>query len=357
MSTGIVLGILVTALWGGSAQARLPTGFWSVFYRYQDVSQQNLTYMHRGRVETARWPLYWPTAEPIRGFFYWNVADRIIGGFAARGIRILPVLFLSPSYEESNPVAPPLDTPQKQADWKNFVRAAVGRYGPGGTYWSGGASSPYHKQFGARRRAKPIRAWQVWDEPNLPHYFATSNPVKQYAKLVRITHDAIASVDPHASVVLAGMPGFPKVKFKSWRFLNRFYRVHGIKREFDVAAAHPYAITTKNLRKQMNRIRGTMNRHHDRRTPIWITELGWGSAHPNGRLNKGPHGQAKALRKSFKLILHNRRRWRVGRLTWFEWHDPPPNTGGCTFCDSAGLFTQQLHPKPSWRAYKHFTRR
>ncbi len=63
--------------------------------------------------------------------------------------------------------------------------------------------------------------------------------------------------------------------------------------------------------------------------PLWITELGWGSAPPDRfGINKGPEGQETMLKRSFKLILSNRRAWNVQRLFWFHWRDPQQLPGG-----------------------------
>jgi hypothetical protein len=141
------------------------------------------------------------------------------------------------------------------------------------------------------------------------------------------------------------------------RFLGGLYR-QGIKRDFDAAAVHPYSETMQEFSYQMKRYRRVMRRHGDGHTPLLITEMGWGSARPNGHLNMGLRGQKRMLRISFRRTLHNRKRWRIGRVIWFEWRDPPPDTphhGGCSFCLSSGLFRHALKPKPAWDAYRHFT--
>ena len=108
--------------------------------------------------------------------------------------------------------------------------------------------------------------------------------------------------------------------------------------------------------RKIRRIRGVMRRHGDKRTPVWITELGWGSHQPDRfGLNKGPKGQKRMLQKSFRLILHHRRAWHVKRLIWFDFRDPPASRGGCSFCGSAGLLKHGGKPKPAWRAFNRFT--
>jgi hypothetical protein len=105
-------------------------------------------------------------------------------------------------------------------------------------------------------------------------------------------------------------------------------------------------------------MRRVMKKHHDGRTPLWLTEVGWGSDRYTRRfpLNKGLQGQKRMLRKSFKLVNRKRRAWRVQRLFWFHWRDPAGGNGGyCSFCPSAGLLRHNQRPKPAYNAFKSFT--
>jgi hypothetical protein len=101
-----------------------------------------------------------------------------------------------------------------------------------------------------------------------------------------------------------------------------------------------------------------MRKHHDRRTDLWLTEVGWGSEKPSRRwpLNKGRRGQKRMLKKSFKLVLQKRREWQIKRLFWFDWRDPPSGRPvNCSFCGSAGLLNNRRQAKPAYRAFKRFT--
>jgi len=348
-----MLVVLTAALLPAAlAEARVNREFWGVFVR-RSLTTKDLNRMHDGRVGTARWVLFWSHIQPTEGGAYqWGESDSIIGALASKGIRVLPTLYGSPGYAASSGNAPPLGSKQARQEWKQFLRAAVKRYGPGGEYWSNPLL--YHAHY-LNAASRPIKAWQIWNEPNLPNYFRAHNRVRAYGRLVKLSHRAIRSEDSHAKVVLAGMPGYST--FHSWTFLKRLYRIRGIKRAFEVAASHPYAPNLHFVRAQLNKFRRVMVRHHDRHTPIWITEVGWGSNPSTGRysLNKGLRGQKRMLKRSFRLFLHNRRRWGIKRVQWFEWRDTPASGPTCTFCTSAGLFKQNRDPKPSWRAFKHFT--
>jgi hypothetical protein len=173
---------------------------------------------------------------------------------------------------------------------------------------------------------------------------------------VKLAHRAINGVDPRAKVVLAGLTGYAKPR--AWTFLDRLYRVKRIKQNFEVAALHPYAATIGQFRTEARRTRQVIKRHHDGHTALWLTEVGWGSEPGTRRwpLNKGLQGQARMLRKSFKLVLHMRRSWHIQRLFWFDWRDPAAGGGAsCSFCPSAGLLRHNQNPKPAYRAFRSFT--
>jgi hypothetical protein len=99
-----------------------------------------------------------------------------------------------------------------------------------------------------------------------------------------------------------------------------------------------------------------MRKTGDRKKPMWITEVGWGSAKPKGHssLNAGLEGQKRLLKKSFKLLLHKRHKWKIKRVLWFTWRDPL-NPGACSFCGSAGLLRYNRTKKPAYNAYVKFT--
>jgi polysaccharide biosynthesis protein PslG len=337
-----LLILLALVLPAAGAQA-LPRTFWGVVDT-SSITTRDLNKMRRSGTGVVRVALYRAEIGPNGGSFNWGASDQIIGGLASRGIATLPELLVS----QSNP-PPPISGNARQ-EWEQFSRKVAARYKPGGDYWSG----PYQAQFGSGAHVKAVRSFQVFNEPNLKKYFPSNTPVKDYAKLLKITHDAIHSAYAHANVVLAGLAGFSS--YRGWKFLHRLYRVNGVKRSFDIAAIHPYSISLYYLRYQLKKFRGVMRKHGDKRTPVWITEFGFGSAHSNGGLNKGLHGQAHMLKKSFKYLRGTRKRWHLRGVAWFQWRDPPQHNPDCSFCSSAGLLRANYRAKPALHAFKHFAR-
>jgi hypothetical protein len=226
----------------------------------------------------------------------------------------------------------------------------VTRYGPGGTYWANG----YRQQYGAGAEPLPIQSYQIWNEPNLKKFFAPNPSPGRYARLLQISHDAIKSTDSRARIVLAGMPS--RGDMDAWDFLSGLYSVAGIKGRFDAAALHPYGPTVTGVGKDIRRFRAVMTNRADGATPLWISELAWGSAPPDDfGINKGLEGQRNMLRGAFKLILQNRKAWNVDRLVWYHWRDPLDPVASCSFCGSAGLLRYNRVPKPAYNTFLTFT--
>jgi hypothetical protein len=346
---------LVAAVVASATLAVAPAYGAKPFFGVADVSKRtpprDLNRLDEGRVGTVRRLLYWPGVEPRPGQFNWAGMDKRVGDLASHGIALLPFIWGSPRYIARHPNIPPVGSARKQRLWRNFLAALANRYGTNGTYWT--SPNLYRRQHPGKPPL-PIRAWQIWNEPNLKKFFAPGPSVDRYAHLVRSAHTGVHSADPQAKVILAGMSGRGHPSDRA--FLNRFYHAHLIKRSFDAVAVNPYASQVSQVGRKVRRIRRVMKRHGDGKSALWITEIGWGSHQPDKfGLNKGVRGQKRMLRRSFRLVVRHRSSWHVRRLIWFDFRDPSRNRGGCSFCTSAGLLKHSGKPKPAWRAFKRFT--
>ena len=105
--------------------------------------------LRTAKIRTNRLLFNWSTMEARRGSINWGVSDQLIGRLASYGVRSMPFLWGSPRWVAGSPATPPLGSTADRQAWKNFLKAAVARYGPGGSYWANG----YRQQFGAERHA------------------------------------------------------------------------------------------------------------------------------------------------------------------------------------------------------------
>jgi len=348
----IAIAALAVALAASPASAAVPKNFFAVVEGGPLHASDPGTMANTG-VASYRFFLNWSQVQPSKGAFNWSQSDATVGALAAKGVSAVPFVYATPSWLGSTDSAP-LSGKKKRA-WVGFLKAAVRRYGPGGAFWSG----PFHAQCGCTAKPRPIRAWQIWNEANFINYWKGKPSATEYAHLVKISHKAITAVDKRAKVVLAGLkPVKHSTKNTAWNFLDSMYHVRGIKKAFDATALHPYSDNITQLRTAIQRVHAAQRKHHDGDTPLWMTELGWGSGDPSlSHLNKGLQGQAQILKRSFRLLIDNRKRWSIGRVFWFSWRDGGSfATGSCDFCKSAGLLNEDGSPKPSYNAYRSFAK-
>jgi Glycosyl hydrolase catalytic core len=361
-----------------AAGATVPDSFYGVVTQGGNTAVQPADFerMGAGGVGTLRFLLYWPYIQSKKGpctpssrydpgfglgfddnYCDWSSIDQLVAGAAAHGVQLLPFLYGSPQWIDSNDgikVLPdrvaPVGSVADRAAWGHFVQAAVDRYGAGGVFWN------EHPQLAS---AGPIELWQVWNEPGSPTYLQPRPSVSTYAQLLNVSASAIRAADPHAVILLAGLYNNPRTSLGGIpmsAFLRRLYAIAGAASNFDVAALHPYAANISDVQKQIVSARQIMNAHGDRMTAIWITELGWATQGPaRDQWVKGIDGQAAALRQSFRLLRAHYQAWRIAGVNWFSWRDVPRNQSSCRSCFSTGLIAQGGQPKPAWRSFVQFS--
>jgi hypothetical protein len=356
--TRVFLPLLLTIafLLAPAAAQAVPRGFFGIVPQ-TPIDKEDLSRMRAGGVETIRMPVSWAaTQRTPRSDYNWAGLDASVADAARDGIEILPVLGTSPNWATGNWRRMPVDSGRQRRAWADFVRAVVARYGTRGEFWAEhgpGSDEPLPRT--------PIRAWQIWNEENFFYFVKPVSPGR-FARLLTVTGTAVRQADPRAEIVLGGLFGEPRQGMPrgldAVDFLEQLYRKRGVKANFDAVALHPYAADVGELRRQVEEVRRTMVRHGDRRSDLYLTEIGWGSAYnpQTVAFEVGLQGQARELRAAYRYLLANRGRLRLKQVDWFTWKDLP---GGCNFCDSSGLFRQgeRFKPKPAWRAFVQITRR
>ncbi len=352
----ILLAALALSLLPASTAAAARSEFYGIVHEVSVYDGQDSQGVAAAGVHTDRFWIHWGAVERSNDSFDWSRIDRLVGGLASKGIRPVPFVYGSPPWIAAHINTPPVYSGAQWQAWGDFLKAAVARYGPGGTYWA----NRYHQQYGASATPWPVQSWQIWNEPNLGKFWYGGPKPQDYGTLLHLSYVAIKSVDPSAQVVLAGMPGYPSSGIDAWTFLNRLYNESpNVKDYFDVAAVHPYASNQDKVRNTIVRFRNAMKSHGDGATPLWITEFAWGSGSPDRfGINQGLNGQAQHLTQSYNMFLANRNAWNLQRVFWFFWRDPKAGSSAaklCSFCGSAGLLRYNRTAKPALTAFKKFT--
>lgn len=344
----LVLAAALLALPAGvAAAAPAPPGFTVGISPQTPAGEEDYALMAEAGIASLRLPLGWGSVEP-QGPYYvapdWSDFDRSVALAAEYGMRVFPFIWGSPSWVANQGLVEPVRHRWTERAWGSFLRQAVERYGPYGTFWTENPALPY----------LPIHAWEIWNEENIVTFSARPDPAR-YARLLRIAGRAIHGADPGARAILGGLFGRPlqvPPNVPSGAFLNGVYRAGNVKPFFDGVALHPYVADAGAMEPQIRNLRRVIRVHHDTATPIYVTELGWGSDSFQTRWERGMWGQARELDQAFSMLTNHRRAWHVAGAWWFTWADVGRL---CQFCDSAGLLNERREAKPAWYRFAEWT--
>jgi hypothetical protein len=342
------LAIALIAPSSSAAAGTPPRGFFGVVP--SSLTPADVTRMAENGVATARVQVNWGWVERQPGQRNWSNYDSVVGVLAESGLQTEPVLLGVPSWISVRPAKPPIYTPAQRQAWTSFLSELAARYGHGGSFWSAHPELPY----------MPLRDWEVWNEPNLSGYWGGRPNPRQYVRLLRVTGAGLRRSDPQARIGIGGIfpPPRPRYGVSLQNFMQGIYRVRGARQAFDAVSIHPYASRPKGVLASTREARRIMNRHKDRATSLWITEVGWttGGRH----LRRSPYKatesqQAKFLRQTFRRLIRSRRALHLQLLIWHAWQDSA--LPGQPWTMFSGLIRSDGSAKPSLNAYSQIAAR
>jgi len=294
-------------------------------------------------VESVRAAFDWAAAQPTAdGPYDFSQSDMIVGDAARDGLTVMPDVLYTPAWDASPHPSGTLAIPRDDAPFGAYLTALIKRYGPHGTYWGQNPTLP----------KRPIRQWQIWNEPNFTYYWPTRPFAPSYVALVKAAHTAIKRADPGAEVVLAGMPN------EAWEYLQKIYDVPNAGRSFDAVAVHPYTVIPSNVILFVQKMRAVMQHNGNAGKPIMITEMGW-----NSSIGHTPSDdfccQSTAARQAAKvaavlpLLARDRAALKLQAFYYYTWASH--GTNGGPSADWAGIFQingSALVPKPVYATFK-----
>ncbi len=296
--------------------------------------------MQASGVTTLRAPFYWHRAQPTEAPPSFEATDPLVAAAARARIELLPIVVGSPAWAAEHPKLP--NSPPAGTDaYASFLRALVGRYGPDGSFWTEHPDLP----------EQPIRAWQIWNEPDHLHYWSDQPYARDYVRLARAARVAIKDEDPGALVVMAGFAD------RSWESIATVYRAGG-KGVFDVVAIHPYTYEVRNVLRIVELARKALRDDGDAERPLWLTEVTWSSGKRPGRepapFETTPADQAARLAQALPLLIRERRKLGIERIFWENWistdsnHANPFDFSGLRVLGPDGSVTE----KPAFAQFK-----
>ena len=242
--------------------------------------------------------------------------------------------------------ATPASPPRDPEDFARLLTALVARYGPNGSLWA------EHPEVSRQ----PIRAWQIWNEPNLTRYWNVAPWAPSYVALLKRADRALKAADPGSKTVLAGLPN------ESWKAVAAIYDA-GARGAFDIVALHPYTGKPEE-RRQDREDRPARDGAPRRRQAAGLGHRalvagGAGQDAAARRLRDDRAGPgAPAQGRAAAARRRSARKLRIGRVYWYTWLSAEGITDSAF--DYSGLRRLrggQLHDAPSLAVFTRLARR
>lgn len=168
-------------------------------------------------------------------------------------------------------IAPPADP----RDFAALMAAVARRYGTRGTFWSEHAGLP----------RKPIRQYEIWNEPNFSNFWCPQPDPAAYGRLYAAARAAIHRADPRAQVAFGGLAAFrPESsaapdQAPADEFLARAVAaMPSGSRAVDLVGVHPYGQSPADVMKTLGWFRDLIDAAGLEGTPMSVNEIGWRTA-------------------------------------------------------------------------------
>jgi polysaccharide biosynthesis protein PslG len=210
-------------------------------------------------------------------------------------------------------------------------------------------------------KAKGVRAYEIWNEPNTSWFWAPGPNAGQYTEMLKASYPAVKAADPSATVVLGGLSR------SDFEYLEDVYRAGG-GAYFDAVAVHPYTYgmdptvswngtnagedpsrISWNAFPAIKEIKATMNAFGDSGKQVWITEFGYSTTSKDGGVT--PAQQADYLVKAYRYV--EQFPW-VHSVFTYQIRNNPFYRDADEFEGQFGLTTAGWEPKPAFAALKAY---
>jgi polysaccharide biosynthesis protein PslG len=290
----VAAGLAAAVLAGpitGQAQAQSPHfGFNDNWH----LHQSSLDVAAAAGSDTIRTGMYWAGVEYKRDDYYWDLYDQLYARILSLGMRPLFVVTNAPCWaavsersckrgRKSDLSQPP--APSEYGEWAEFVGLVAQRY-------------------------PQALAIEIWNEPNLSHFWYPRPKPARYSEVLRTAAESIHAANPAMPVLSGGLvptrhESRSKLGFK--RFLKRVYK-SGAAQLTDGIGFHPYPAfwqrstprVLAKLESLMGSVRGIMSSFGEASKDVWVTEVGLSTTgHPRGFSEAQ---QAEGLREIYRSL-------------------------------------------------------
>lgn len=263
-----------------------------------------------------RMDLTWALVEHDKSVYEFDNLgyDSLTEGCVKRGIRILYILDYSNTlYEQGRSVR----TQAGREAFADFAEAAATRYAGKGILW------------------------EIWNEPNIKHFWDPQPSVEDYCKLVEVTAPRIKRADPSGLVIGGATSQIP------FEWLEDCFK-KGLLKWIDVLSVHPYrSQPPETVAEDYAKLRGLVAQYCPTGKQMPIISGEWGYSNLNwDRTRLSEQAQAEYLARMFLINLHQG----INVSIWYDWKNDgtDPNEREHQF----GVVRHNCTPKAAYLAAK-----
>lgn len=289
--------------------------------------EKDLDMIAAAGIRFIRMDFVWETIERNKGIYDWTDYDELTENIKRRGLRPIYILdYSNPLYEESvkfihqdsglNGLG--ISAPEHDESRAAFVR------------WSTAAVEHFQKSD---------IIWEIWNEPNVSHFWKPEPDVQKYNALALETAKSIKNMVPDATLI---GPATSKIPLS---FLECFLS-SGIIEFIDGVSVHPYREYSRSPETawaDYQKLRRLIDRYATvgkKDLPIISSEWGYASATKGISLEK----QAEYIvRMQLSNLLQG-----IPLSIWYDWKNDGEDPGN--FEHNCGIVDFYLNPKPAYNA-------
>ena len=274
---------------------------------------KNIELLKSAGIKLVRDEIFWSTLEKQKGVYDFSYPDSYLNPLADAGIEFLVVLdYHNALYYEGTPT-----TAAAIEGYCNYAKAVAARY-------------------------PAIKAFEIWNEPNLEHFWGGTPNAGDYAKLVRAAGEAIKSVRPDAKVYGGVTSDADVIYMRTFLEGDVYDFIDGI-------SIHPYCYPHP---ADQGKIEGRINSNrklieqYGGFKDVIITEFGWSTY--TGEVGTTEEGQARDIVKEFAISDE----YDIAYNTVYDFKDDGTNPDDAEH--NYGMIQEYYNPKPSYYATKTF---
>jgi polysaccharide biosynthesis protein PslG len=313
-------------------------------------NDEQLAYLQRLRAGGVSWirdDFSWGALERSKGAWNWSITDQLMRNVSTVGINVVAILGYSAPWASSGSTI--YHAPRDAAEYANYARMVVERYGVGGTFW---LNNPLLTAY-------PLRAVELWNEPWHREFWRPNPDPVAYGQLVRAAATAIHASHPEMKVLASGdifqmradttasvdwlrllLDSDPKL----FRDLVDGYAVHLYSEgrgPLDQSADQRWRFDRILLTRGLVQARAAEH-------PIWVTEFGWTTSPGSGSVSEAT--QATYIRDAFTRTVGE---WGSFVPVSFLYHWGKPSAG---WDGGFGMLHADGSAKPAWDAISALVR-